>query len=250
MGAALLGGLLEAGFGAENLACAERDASRRRELAGVLPGVRLLEEPIAASGVVLAVKPVDAEATCVSVAKLAPARVLSIMAGVTISRLEAWLGRGTAVVRAMPNTPALVGAGMSALSGGTHACEADLEWAEQVLGAVGVVARFTEDQIDAVTAVSGSGPAYVFLFAEAMADAGIAAGLDREAAESLAAQTIAGASELLAKSGMSPADLRAQVTSPGGTTEAALQVFADRGWRGVVIEAVIAARDRSVEMGR
>ena len=147
-------------------------------------------------------------------------RVLSIAAGVPLDRLEAWLGEGVPVVRAMPNTPALVGAGAAAIAGGASATDDDLAWAEVVLSAVGTVQRVAEPLLDAVTGLSGSGPAYVFLVAEALIEAGVLAGLPRPVSEALATQTLLGAARLLAESGDSPEALRAAVTSPGGTTAA------------------------------
>ena len=150
----------------------------------------------------------------------------------------------------MPNTPALVGAGVTAIAPGEHAGEEDLAWAEEILSAVGVVVRVKEAQLDAVTGVSGSGPAYVFLVAEAMADAGVLAGLPRDLAETLAFQTLRGASELLVESSDGVATLRAAVTSPGGTTAAGLRELERGGVRSAFLEAVMAATERSRELGK
>jgi pyrroline-5-carboxylate reductase len=148
----------------------------------------------------------------------------------------------------MPNTPALVGAGAAAIAGGSTATDDDLVWAERLLGAVGVVVRVTEKQLDAVTGLSGSGPAYVFLFAEAMVDAGVSAGLPRDLATTLATQTLVGSARLLADGSATPADLRAAVTSPGGTTAAGVRVLEQQAVRAAVIDAVMAARDRAAEL--
>lgn len=249
MGTALVRGLGAGGWDVASIAVAEVDAGRREALAAELPGVQVLSEPVPAAGAVLAVKPGVAEAAGRALAAHATSRWLSIMAGVTLERLEAWSGPDVAVVRAMPNTPALVGAGMSAIAGGRGAAEADLVWAEEILGAVGDVVRVAEPALDAVTAVSGSGPAYVFLVTEALADAGIRAGLDPAVSRHLARQTVAGAGRLLAESEDEPEALRAQVTSPGGTTEAALGVLEARGLRALFVEAVEAAAERSRELG-
>jgi pyrroline-5-carboxylate reductase len=150
----------------------------------------------------------------------------------------------------MPNTPAVLGAGASALAGGTSVTESDFTWAEEVLSSLGVVARLPEYQLDAVTGLSGSGPAYVFLLAEALVDAGVNEGLDREVSRLLAVQTLLGSARLLAETGDSPETLRAAVTSPGGTTAAGLRVLEAHGFRSSVLEAVAAAADRSREISR
>ena len=176
--------------------------------------------------------------------------MVSVAAGITTAYLEAHLSAGAHVVRVMPNTPMLLGEGMSAIAAGTNATSADLTAAEQILAAVGKVVRLPESQLDAVTALSGSGPAYVFLLAEAMVDAGVLIGLPRPVALQLAVQTILGSALMLRDSGDSPTVLREAVTSPGGTTAAALRQFEDHGLRAAVNAALEAARDRSQELGR
>jgi pyrroline-5-carboxylate reductase len=150
----------------------------------------------------------------------------------------------------MPNTPALVRAGASAIAGGSFADDADLDWADEVLGSVGVVVRVGEDQLDAVTGLSGSGPAYVFLVTESLIEAGVLAGLPRPVAELLARQTLLGSARLLLESGDDEASLRAAVTSPGGTTAAGLRVLEREGVRSALLDAVEAATRRSQELGR
>ena len=249
MGEALLGGLIGSGWAeASDLAVVEPVAARREELAARYPGLTVSDQPLAGDGVVVAVKPHQVADACQGLAGLAVGRVLSIAAGVTIERLEAALPPGMPVVRAMPNTPALVGAGAAAITGGTAAGPGDLDWAEAVLGAVGVVVRVSEAQLDAVTGLSGSGPAYVFLVAEALIEAGVLVGLPREVSTQLAVQTLLGSARLLAESGDEPAALRAAVTSPGGTTAAGLRALEDRATRAAFIAAVVAARDRSAEL--
>jgi pyrroline-5-carboxylate reductase len=150
----------------------------------------------------------------------------------------------------MPNTPALVGAGAAAISPGTAATDDDLAWAGSILGAVGTVVRVPENLLDAVTGLSGSGPAYVFLVAEALIDAGVLVGLPRPTAVELATQTLLGAARLLVETGDSPEALRAAVTSPGGTTAAGLRALESAGVRAAFLDAVAAATERSRELGR
>jgi pyrroline-5-carboxylate reductase len=250
MGSALVRGLLTAGWSIDDVVVAEASEQRRAQLADELPGVRVEAEPVAGDGAVVAVKPAQGEVACRALGALGPARALSIMAGVTLADLGAWLGPSTAVLRAMPNTPALVGAGVSGLAGTAAAGEDDLAWAEEILGAVGGVVRVPESDLDAVTGLSGSGPAYVFLVAEALVAAGEAAGLSRAVSEALALPTVAGAGRLLLETGEAPEALRAQVTSPGGTTEAGVAVLEDRGVRDALAAAVAAATARSRELGR
>lgn len=249
MGEALAGGVLASGWiAAADLRIVELSAERREQLTQDLPGVTLATEPGAAAGTVVATKPGDVAAVTAAVTAAGGGRILSIAAGVTLATLEAAAGAGVPVVRAMPNTPALVGAGASAIAGGSAASEDDLAWAESLLGAVGVVVRVTEAQLDAVTGLSGSGPAYVFLIAEAMIDAGVAAGLPRDLATTLAQATLLGSARLLTEGDSSPADLRAAVTSPGGTTAAGVGVLERASVRGAVLDAVLAARDRAREL--
>jgi pyrroline-5-carboxylate reductase len=258
MGAALVSGLLSAGWApAEELAVVEPVASRRDELTAMFPGLAVRAEVAGAEGVasgadgaVVAVKPADVEAACRALAGAGIGRVLSIAAGVPLAQLESWLAAGTAVVRAMPNTPALLGCGAAAISGGAAASDADLAWAEEILSAVGTVERVGEKLLDAVTGLSGSGPAYVFLVAEALIEAGVAAGLPRTVSESLTIQTLLGSARLLAESGDRPEVLRAAVTSPGGTTAAGLAALEARAVRSAFMEAVLAATQRSKELGR
>ena len=246
MGEALLGGLLAAGW--DDLGVVEKVDTRRTELAERFPGVAVVADIEPADAAVVAVKPGDVAGACEALS--GTKRVLSIAAGVTIAALESALGAGTAVVRAMPNTPALVGAGAAAIAGGSAAGEDDLAWAESVLGAVGGVVRVPEPLLDAVTGLSGSGPAYVFLVAEALIDAGVLNGLPRDVSVQLATQTLLGAARLLAESGETAEALRAQVTSPGGTTAAGLRALESAGVRAAFLDAVSAATLRSRELGQ
>ncbi len=249
MGEALVGGLVAGGWARpEELCVAERLAGRRRELAGRFPGVAVVDTVPSAEGAVVAVKPGDVAGACAELAEAGVGRVLSIAAGVSLTVLEAALGE-VPVVRAMPNTAALVGAGVTAIAGGTRAGEAELTWAEEVLGAVGEVVRVPEPLLDAVTGLSGSGPAYVFLVAEALIDAGVLVGLPHDTSRRLALQTLLGAARLLTETGESPQSLRAAVTSPGGTTASGLRALEAAGARSAMIEAVVAATARSRELG-
>lgn len=181
---------------------------------------------------------------------LAPdALVISVAAGVSLETLEAALPAGTAVVRVMPNTPALVAQGAFALSPGRACSGAQVDRAVELLTCAGLVRVVPEELQDAVTGVSGSGPAYVFAFVDALIEGGVVAGLPRAEATELAVQTLVGAAELLRSSGAHPALLREQVTSPGGTTAAALRVLDARGLRAAVVDAVQAAVARSRELG-
>ena len=250
MGEALVGGLLRGGgVAAADVRVVEPVAARRKELADLLPGVELAAAPAASDGTVIAVKPGDVPVACRAAAAAGSGRVLSIAAGVTIASLEAALAPGTAVVRAMPNTPALVGLGASAIAPGAAAGDDDLAWAESLLGAGGIVVRVKEPLLDAVTGLSGSGPAYVFLVAEALLEAGLLAGLPRDVSASLSIQTVLGAATLLAQGIESPEALRAAVTSPGGTTAAGLRTLEQHGVRAAFLEAVAAATERSRELG-
>lgn len=250
MGTALVRGLLDAEWATTgDLLVVEKLASRQAQLAQELPGVRVVDAPESCDGLVVAVKPDDVETACRAAAAVGVQRALSIAAGVPLAKLEAWLGEGVPVVRAMPNTPAQVGAGATAIAGGRAVGEDDLAWAEEVLGAVGTVVRVPEPLLDAVTGLSGSGPAYVFLVAEALTEGGVAAGLPRDTAAALTARTLLGAARLLAESGEGPEALRAAVTSPGGTTAAGLEVLEARGVRDALVEAVQAATDRSRALG-
>jgi pyrroline-5-carboxylate reductase len=250
MGEALVGGLLRAGgYSLDSLRVVEAVAERRKALEETFPGIEVADAPDAADGTVIAVKPGDVPAACRTAAAAGAGRVLSIAAGVTLATLEDHLAPGTPVVRAMPNTPAFVGLSASAIAPGTQAGADDLDWAASVLGAVGLVVRVKESLLDAVTGLSGSGPAYVFLVAEALVEAGVLAGLPRDVSEALSAQTLLGAATLLTQSAEGPEALRAAVTSPGGTTAAGLRVLEQHRVRSAFLEAVAAATARSKELG-
>ena len=253
IGEALLVGMLRQAR-PEDVAVVESHPSRADELSQRY-GVRTPDLATAvesASTVLVAVKPQDIDALLDAAAPhVSPGQlVVSVAAGVPTARLEAHLPDGVAVVRAMPNTPALVEQGMTAISAGRHAGDADLDTAEALLSAVGRVVRVPESQLDAVTALSGSGPAYVFFLVEAMIDAGILLGLPRALAAELIVQTLYGSAVMVRDSGEHPVQLREAVTSPGGTTIAAIRKLEDHGVRAAFLAAIEAARDRSVELGR
>ena len=251
MGSALLSGLVAAGWATvDELAVSETDPAQRARLEAANPGLTVVGGPTEADDVVLAVKPDVAESVLRTLGATGPRRVLSIVAGISSERLEAALPAGSVVVRAMPNTPSLVGAGVAGLSGGMAATSADLDWAEGILDAVGTVVRLPERHLDAVTGISGSGPAYVFFVAEAMIEAGVTAGLTREVSRQLVVGTLLGASRMLDETGQEPAELRAAVTSPGGTTAAAVRTLEFKAVRSAFIEAVAAAVERSRQLGR
>ena len=249
MGSALLGGLVAGGWDPQGIVVVEIDATKRSALESQF-GVRTSAEIVGGNGAVIAVKPGDAVDVCARVAALGTPRALSIAAGISAATLQSAAGTGCAVVRAMPNTPALVREGATAITGSSACSGADLDWAERVLSAVGLVVRIPESQMDAVTAVAGSGPGYVFLFAEALLAAALEEGLPADVADALVRQLFKGAGALLASSDESPATLRERVTSPNGTTFAGLSVFENDGLRAMVHKAVRAAADRSAEMGR
>jgi pyrroline-5-carboxylate reductase len=253
MGAALAGGLVRAGWEPATLAVVEVAAPRRDMLAHELPGVRVIDDleadVVNGAGVVLAVKPADAAAVATRAVAMGARRVLSIAAGVRLDTLEQACGGDVPVVRSMPNTPALVGEGMAAIAGGRTAGRDDVDWATQVLSAVGQVVEVTESQLDAVTGVAGSGPAYLFLVAEALTDAGVAEGLPRPVAEVLVRQLFVGAGALMAAERGSPHELRTMVTSPGGTTAAGLAALEAHAVRAAFAAAVAAAARRSRELG-
>lgn len=250
MGAALVGGLL-ARNSSMSMAIVEADGSRREHLRAICPGVDVRADHIAATTALIAVKPPDAIAMAVAAGRAGAQRIVSIAAGITTAAFESALEGAAleiAVVRSMPNTPALVGQAMTAICAGSSADEADLLAAEQILGAIGRCVRLDEADFDLVTAVTGSGPAYVMLLAEALIDAGVAGGLDPAIAEQMVTQLLAGSAALLADQG-DPAALREMVTSPGGTTAAGLAALETHGFRDAVAAAVAAAARRSRELG-
>ena len=201
--------------------------------------------------IILAVKPADMKALCEGLSKVAGSRLyLSIAAGLTLSDLEAWLGATPRVIRSMPNTPAMINAGAAAFARGKQATAADADTARSILGAVGTADEVSEKLLDAVTGLSGSGPAYVYTIIEALADGGVLMGLPRATAVRLAAQTVAGAAQMVLETGKHTGTLRDEVTSPGGTTIAGLEQLESHGLRNALIQAVRKATERAVELGK
>lgn len=254
IGEALLSGLIAAGRDPADLMFTERYPEREKELTaryGVV-GVDVAGAAAAADILVIAVKPQDIDALLDELdGVLKPGTlVVSLCAGLPTSLFERRLPAGTPVVRVMPNTPMLIGEAMSAVSAGQHASPGDIAAVEELLGSVGKVVRVPESQQDAVTALSGSGPAYFFFLVEAMIDAGILLGLPRAVAAELIIQSAVGSAKMLASADEHPVLLREAVTSPAGTTINAIRELENHGVRAALIAAIEAARDRSVQLGR
>lgn len=256
MASAIIRGLIGTGtMTPGRILASDLDAKRLEHLSATLD-IRVAHDNAAAvheaAVVVLAVKPQTFPQVLpvVSAALDRDSLVISIAAGISTRIIERALPEGSRVVRTMPNTPSLVGAGSTAVTGGRHATDADLELAETLFRSVGLVVRVPEEQIDAVTGLSGSGPAYVFAMIEALRDAGIAEGLPEETALALATQTVFGAARLLLEEAEPPEVLRQRVTSPGGTTRAGLDALASAGFATALRGAVRAATRRSVELGK
>ncbi len=253
MGEAVLAGALAAGVAPGDVVATARRDERAAHLAERF-GVGTTADNVAAVAgahvVVIGVKPKDVGAMLDRVAgALEPgAVVVSVAAGLPLSFFEQRLPAGTPVVRAMPNTPALVGAGVTAVVGGSAAREEDVALVEQVLAGSGHVFRVAEKDMDAFGALAGSGPAYVFYVVDAMAEAGVLLGLTRDVARRLAVETVLGSAKLLDETGEHPVLLREKVSSPGGTTVAALRKLDDGGVRAAFLDALSAARDRSREL--
>ena len=249
MGETLLSGLVRAGRRVDHLLVGEKRAERARELeerygVAVVSNIEAAEK---ADTVALVVKPQDMGEVLDEIAgSLRPGQLLvSLAAGITTAYIESRVPDGLAVVRVMPNTPALVDEGMAAISPGSHCSEEHLAEAEGLMASVGKVVRIPERQQDAVTAISGSGPAYIFYVVESMIEAGVHLGLPRSTATDLVIQTLVGSGKMLRETGTHPTVLREQVTSPAGTTAAALRELEVHKVRAAFLAAMEAARDRS-----
>ena len=255
MGEVLIKALLDAGWGAGDVVVVERAEQRAADLAQTyaIGTATDAAEAVAGAGLVLvAVKPNVVGEVLREVAGSLPsdAVVATVAAGIPLSFYSDVLGASTAVVRVMPNTPAVIGKGASAISGGAAATEEHLALVERLLAPTGLVVRVPEKDLDAVTAISGSGPAYALYLIDAMAEAGVLLGLTRTLALQLATATVEGAAALVAQSGEHPVVLRERVSSPGGTTVAAVRELDAGGVRAAVVQAAVTCRDRSVELGQ
>ena len=257
MATALARGFVEAGLvKPQTLVASDPSADARASFGSEVPGATLVADngPVVAAAdlVLLAVKPQQIGEVLAGIrSTIRPeALVVSIAAGVTLARLAAGLPDGQRIVRVMPNTPCLVGRGASAYSLGAHASAADSRLVDQLLSAVGAAYEVPEKQLDAVTGLSGSGPAFVYTMIESLGEGGIQMGLPAALASELAARTVAGAAEMVLATGETPATLRDRVTSPGGTTLAGLKALEEGGFPATVVAAVRAATRRSEELGR
>ncbi|NNN22233.1 MAG: pyrroline-5-carboxylate reductase [Acidimicrobiales bacterium] len=253
LGSALVKGLIDQGFmEPRDIFVVEKDEYRIAELRKEIPGINVVPTYSGTEAVIFAVKPFQAEQACKSVADIhgnTPLKVLSVMAAIHISALETWLPKGAKVLRAMPNTPALLGEGVAGLVASESCGEEDVTWAKEVLLALGgVVLLEDESLLDVVTGLSGSGPAYVFLLAQYMIESGIELGLDEGAAIELVTRTVLGAGRMLVETGQSALALREMVTSPGGTTARGVEFLDLGGLKKLVKDAIEAASQRSVEM--
>jgi pyrroline-5-carboxylate reductase len=255
MGEALIAGLVARGRSASSLGFADPNPERIAQMLARYPGIRSFEAQElvrAAEILVLAVKPQVMPQIIPALRDATDARdplVISVAAGVSTDQIAHWLGPERRVIRAMPNTPALIGMGITGLFANENASPADCKTADQMLGTVGETLWLrNESEMHAVTGLSGSGPAYVFLLIEAMMAAGEQLGLEPQAARTLTLRTVAGAAMLAAGTDTAPAELRARVTSPGGTTEKALGVFAAQGFTEICSQAISAAAARSREL--
>jgi pyrroline-5-carboxylate reductase len=240
---------------AQDVVACDPDAAARLRFAERVPGARvepMSRDVIGSAGIVLlATKPHQLAQVAQEIRALLTEQqlLISVAAGVTLSRLSQWFG-SERIIRVMPNTPCLVGQGASAYALGARATNQDAELVQRMMSAVGMAFRLEESYLDAVTGLSGSGPAYVYLLIEALSDGGVRVGLPRSVASSLAAQTVRGAAEMVLVQGEHPAVLKDRVASPGGTTIAGLHALEEHGLRSAAIAAVVAATQRARELGR
>jgi len=254
MAEAILKGLLAAGVNPASIIIAEPTAARR-DLLNEKYKVNVSGDNAEVAGktdiIILAIKPQVSQLVLKGLKDVVTKEklVISIMAGIRIAAIETALNEGCRVIRVMPNTPALIGAGATAISGGSAACANDLDLAEHIFSLAGFTVQLEEKLMDAVTALSGSGPAFVCAFIEALADAGVKCGLSRDIATKLAVHTVLGTSRMVHETGDHPALLREQVTSPAGTTIAGLHALELGAFKGTVMNAVDAACNRSKELG-
>ena len=253
MASALLEGILRAGIApTPDIAITDKIPAAAEELArrtGVQARASNGEVAAGAGALILCVKPGDVPSALREAGDLTGKLLVSIAAGVPLRRLREWATGSPRLIRVMPNTPALIGKGAAAYATADGVTAEDIEVAERIFGAVGIVIRVKEELLDAVTGLSGSGPAFVYTVIEALADGGVLMGLPRDSALRLASQTVLGAAAMALETGLHPAQLRDQVTSPGGTTIAGLEALEEAGLRSALIGAVRAATERSGELG-
>ena len=255
MARSLIGGLIANGVPAGHLAVSEPNSDLRAALArdfAIATPAGNEDAATSADVLLLAVKPQVMSDVCAGLLAAAQARkplIISTAAGIRIDQLDTWLGGSMPIVRCMPNTPALIGAGATGACANARCTGAQREIAQDILSAVGTTVWIDDEALmDTVTAISGSGPAYFFLLVEALEDAAVSQGLPRETARALAAQTCLGAGRMLREDGAAPAELRRRVTSPGGTTQAALESFAASDFTAIVARAIVAATKRGGEL--
>lgn len=254
MGGAILSGCLAKGLWRREEVFLKESTAASAEKKAAAYGVSWTEdgrEAADADAVILAVKPNVIPSAARALAAFAPkGTVISIAAAVTLGELASYFPEGTRIVRVMPNTPVSVGAGFTAIAGGSCASEEDVRKAEEIFGALGRTAAVTERQLDELGALSGAGPGYAFVIIDALADAGVNIGLPRAVAIEAAAQTLFGAAKMALETGTHPATLRDQVTSPGGTTIAGIQMMERRGLRAALIDGVEACMKKSDAMAK
>ena len=255
IGHALIGGMIESDLiAADHVIATRRTESALNEMAEEFPGLRTTTDNVAAvkeaTVVILTIKPQSRAEVVTNIREHIERDVLvmSVLAGITTERLQLGFGQDQPVIRAMPNTPALVDAGATAITAGTYATDEHVRMAREIFEAVGEVVEVPEEHMDAVTGLSGSGPAYVYMFIEALTDAGVKQGLSRQEAAKLSAQTVYGAAKLALDTGKHPAILRDEVTTPGGTAIAAVSSLEEHGLRTMLINAVGTATQRSKEL--
>ncbi|WP_252178137.1 pyrroline-5-carboxylate reductase [Endozoicomonas sp. 4G] len=255
MATSIMGGLIEHGWPKDRIFAScrtEASARKRSEELGIQASTNSQKATAKADIVVLAVKPQVMKAVLTELAPVLQERkpfIISVAAGIRLDSLDSWSGGGLPVVRGMPNTPSLLHCGATGLFANTQVTDEQKAIANEIFSPIGILHWLaTEEQVDTITALSGSGPAYFFLFMEAMAEAGVRLGLDHETAERFSLQTALGAANMAVQSNTDVAELRRRVTSPNGTTERALQTFQKEGFEAVVYKAVKAAKERGAEL--
>lgn len=252
MGEAILSRLIDSNIYLPSDVCVSDPMSERRDILANKYGVQVTPNNLVAADaeiMILAVKPQSLNAAAIGLGAAPANCIVSILAGVTLAQLEVMFPV-KAIIRTMPNTPAQVGAGVTAIASNSFVTTAQLETVRKIFGAIGTVVEVAESLMNAVTGLSGSGPAYVALVIESMADGGVAAGLPRAIALQLATQTVLGTAQLISATKLHPAQLKDQVTSPAGTTIAAIAQLEKAGLRSAMIEAVLAATRRAEELGK